>query len=877
MEGRGAVERDPENIRYNATEEVELTATPESGWTFTEWSGDLTGSTNPTTITMDSDKIVTATFNDITPPTITNISTTPPITQSGENINITCFVDDNFAIDSVKVNITGPDNFELNTTMETNAISGTVNLEDIDSGQTSPTGEYRWLDVANQTYCETYRNNYNYTQATVNVTYNTHGYTLSGTLSAENLKPNFAYQLKLAGTPGTITNERIGLTGRWWQEEWNGTAWTNGQNLNNKGDGSSPNPNDLVYFSRRNITDPTSPTGLKYKFTGYLVFDYFITDEHGNASIYFDTGSCYHVLWKTTQRSRVADDGPIIKTRFIADSSNPAYDEDYPEQTVDIFGEWERLPMGGVPLQPGNYLAQIMLTEESFHGDGGQDAGNWAAAMGANISFNNEGIYYHNQTYTSVGTYNYFIWAKDPSNNIHISTNLSFIIQDANIPFTEKWWVDLETLDIGENNYSSHIGPVIANTIDNGYGPDGKPILEIYQQAGLHAVDYNTTSGRVYCFKGDTGEIIWSYFHQGIGVHATLELGDADQDGKLELLVSAYHHVALLNAEDGSVVWSFNDWEHRRDKHNLIINNPEDGQTYVYTSQMYGYLEKRNASTGEVIKIAPEYTSGPCFGGLACADLNNNGSLELIESGGGLYCYDLNLNLLWKKTDGDCYSACPIIADVNKDSILDVIGCMRDPINGGIGVVDGTTGDWMQLNGETLFDTTLGLPTYETARVYDIDLDGNLEYITAAINPDGENGYTCVWDLYNWEMDAQYEPKYGPAPMVENIMGDEVKELVHLASYWVVHNHTYDQVGYYPQDRTGKNPHAVADVDGDGYSELVTMYRKWFNGQPSNCVCTVFDLPVKSSNTEPRCWNQLYSERRCGAEEFYSSLAPLEI
>jgi hypothetical protein len=261
-----------------------------------------------------------------------------------------------------------------------------IYLGDIDS----PTGDYRWLDVANQLYSTTYRNSYNYNQATVSVTYNTQGNTLYGTIQADNLKPNFAYQLKLVGISGTPSNEHIGLVGRWWQEEWNGNAWTNGQNLNNKGDGSSPNPNDLVYFSRCNITDSTSPTGLHYKFTGYLLFDYFITNEQGNATIDFETGSCYHVLWKTTQRARVTDDGPLKTTTFTANTSSPAYDTNYPEQTIEIFGEWERLPMGSVNLSSSEYIAQLMITEESFHGDGGTYAGNWAAAMGATIQFNNE-------------------------------------------------------------------------------------------------------------------------------------------------------------------------------------------------------------------------------------------------------------------------------------------------------------------------------------------------------------------------------------------------------------------------------------------------------------------------------------------------------
>lgn len=218
------------------------------------------------------------------------------------------------------------------------------------------------------------------------MTYNTQGNTLFSTLQAENLKPNFAYQLKLVGTPGTPSNEQIGLSGRWWQEEWNGTAWTDGQNLNNKGDGSSPNPNDITYFSRKNIMDTTSPTGLKYRYTGYLVFDYFITDETGNATLTFEANSSYHVVWKTSQRGRTDADGPLKSSTFDAGPQSPAYDIDYPIQTVSFFGEWERLPVGGIYPQTGEYAAQIMLTEESFHGTGQYD-GNWAAAMSAHIQF----------------------------------------------------------------------------------------------------------------------------------------------------------------------------------------------------------------------------------------------------------------------------------------------------------------------------------------------------------------------------------------------------------------------------------------------------------------------------------------------------------
>lgn len=265
-------------------------------------------------------------------------------------------------------------------------MSGRVTLTSADPDLTSPSGYYRWMDVAGQTYSSDFQDSYNYSQATVHISYNTVGESLTGKLIAQNLKPNFAYQLKIVGTPGTTDNELIGLAGRWWQEEWNGSAWTNGQNLNDKGTGSSPNPNDNTYLTRKSMADITSPTGLHYRYTGYLLFGYFITDSNGDATLYFETGSCYHVLWKTTQRARVADDGPLKTVTFDPNTAQPAYDVDYPSSTVSIFGEWERLPMGAVNLSLGNYNCQIVLTEESFHGTGPLE-GNWAAAMSTNISF----------------------------------------------------------------------------------------------------------------------------------------------------------------------------------------------------------------------------------------------------------------------------------------------------------------------------------------------------------------------------------------------------------------------------------------------------------------------------------------------------------
>ena len=47
---------------YNSGTIVELTAVPSGEWLFVEWKGDVTGSENPTQITIDKAKSVTAVF-----------------------------------------------------------------------------------------------------------------------------------------------------------------------------------------------------------------------------------------------------------------------------------------------------------------------------------------------------------------------------------------------------------------------------------------------------------------------------------------------------------------------------------------------------------------------------------------------------------------------------------------------------------------------------------------------------------------------------------------------------------------------------------------------------------------------------------------------
>ncbi len=64
--GAGEVVQTPDLAAYLSGTIVHLTAAPLIGWQFVNWSGDLISSTNPASLTMNSNKMVTATFEAIT-------------------------------------------------------------------------------------------------------------------------------------------------------------------------------------------------------------------------------------------------------------------------------------------------------------------------------------------------------------------------------------------------------------------------------------------------------------------------------------------------------------------------------------------------------------------------------------------------------------------------------------------------------------------------------------------------------------------------------------------------------------------------------------------------------------------------------------------
>ncbi|MBN2650074.1 MAG: Ig-like domain-containing protein, partial [Prolixibacteraceae bacterium] len=125
----GIVLKNPSQANYDEGSTVQLTASPNEGYTFTGWSGDATGSNNPLTVTMNSNKDITANFELIPADNYTldvtavngsvNKNPNNPTYEDGETVELTATPDTGYEFSSWSGDAIGTDN-PLNVLMDEN-------------------------------------------------------------------------------------------------------------------------------------------------------------------------------------------------------------------------------------------------------------------------------------------------------------------------------------------------------------------------------------------------------------------------------------------------------------------------------------------------------------------------------------------------------------------------------------------------------------------------------------------------------------------------------------------------------------------------------------------------------------------------------------
>lgn len=116
---KGSVAKSPNKATYNLNEQVTLTATPVAGWVFAGWSGDLTGATNPATVTVTKNMAITATFaqsftitTSVNPAGGGSIALNPPKAtyQPGEQVQVTATANSGYSFTNWSGGLTGTTN-----------------------------------------------------------------------------------------------------------------------------------------------------------------------------------------------------------------------------------------------------------------------------------------------------------------------------------------------------------------------------------------------------------------------------------------------------------------------------------------------------------------------------------------------------------------------------------------------------------------------------------------------------------------------------------------------------------------------------------------------------------------------------------------------
>ncbi|MEO0163785.1 MAG: FG-GAP-like repeat-containing protein [candidate division WOR-3 bacterium] len=330
-------------------------------------------------------------------------------------------------------------------------------------------------------------------------------------------------------------------------------------------------------------------------------------------------------------------------------------------------------------------------------------------------------------------------------------------------------------------------------------------------------------SDTLFVLRGSDGSLLWKKYlggHEG----STPAIYDIDGDDSVEIVIGKYGSVWALKGTDGNVKWSYALPGH-------VFNSPvigdvnNDGYTDVVILSTWGIV---GLDTSRMFVIRGDGTpiyqvdaptialysyASPLLG-----DLNGDGYKEIItvysdeDAGGGVACaYDGPSGTnIWCSTMGFPLtymgaSSSPVITDANNDGNPDVI---VSEAYSNLYIFRGS-------DGYTLF--SLSGAGRNTPASWDIDNDGNREIIVPGVRA-YRNGM-LIW-YQNLQQDWPDGIKI--ADVSNSSMGLEIVVSVDTGLFVLSSS---GSILWRERPITTIKNSSVADVDGDGCSEIVVVGR----------------------------------------------------
>ena len=384
--------------------------------------------------------------------------------------------------------------------------------------------------------------------------------------------------------------------------------------------------------------------------------------------------------------------------------------------------------------------------------------------------------------------------------------------------------------------------------------------------------------GKVVVLDGGNGSVIWSASDSTIGEFCEPQIVDLNLDKILEIVVPLERPAGLLvlRGNDGSVYWRRADLGLETYGSPVICDTDADGYPKIFftSTDIYHGLD----GTGRVTALRYDgrillqtFAWRPCAGGLSLGDTDSDGEFELYMGdrntgygSGTISFWARNLTQRWNRKGIMESSNIPMLADVTKDGVLDVIA---GDLNGGLAVFRSSDGSTIRM----ILGIPNDAPVHYQPSVYDIDQDGNLEMMMADGSHNTTSQDVVVWDLVKWSIDFRtYVGSCFYGPQTADVTGDGTMEMLVASSTGIfIFDKTYSLIFKITGLQGTLNYAVVQDIDNDGYSELVIS--------SSGGVTYAFDTPARKPLLRPRSEVQFYSEYRCGAAEYVPPPGPARV
>ena len=355
-------------------------------------------------------------------------------------------------------------------------------------------------------------------------------------------------------------------------------------------------------------------------------------------------------------------------------------------------------------------------------------------------------------------------------------------------------------------------------TTDNLIG-SGSPVIGDIDNDGQPEVLVSTanfgSTGGIYALNAD-GTLKWKYQTGDYGTYATPPLADIDGDGKLETIFPSYGGKIIAVDDDGTQMWVVD--KGSAGTRSVIVDlTVDDGLEVVAGAASKAFLLKASDGT-QIWEADYRMLCDP-----AIADVDGDGKLEVVFSTSGSVIVALNAEdgtVAWTSAamGQDAQNNLAIISDINADGKPDVVAGSRDYKMYVFSGADGTK----------LWDYAVVGRCFSAA-VADFNGDGFDDVVTTAGMGTPES-YAYLLDVKNqtllWQHDIVGRSGYTTerSPSIADVNGDGTPDVLIAGlsqKLYALSGVDGSEIWTIDTDDPSAGVPAVGDLDGDGVMEIV--------------------------------------------------------